>query len=67
MGGRCQRTWLHAVPPVNHAVGSRCLAQWRWTSRRGEPDTEPTSRDPVILLQLTPVANFGGPQAVSGS
>lgn len=46
MGGRCQRSWLHAVPPVTSAVGSRISAQWRWTSRRGEPDTEPTSRDP---------------------
>jgi alkylated DNA repair dioxygenase AlkB len=46
MGGRCQRSWLHAVPPVAHPVASRISAQWRWTSRRGEPDTEPTSRDP---------------------
>ena len=46
MGGRCQRNWLHAVPPVAGAVGSRISAQWRWTSRRGEPDIDPTSRDP---------------------
>lgn len=46
MGGRCQRSWLHAVPRVDAAVGSRISAQWRWTSRRGQPDTEPTSRDP---------------------
>jgi alkylated DNA repair dioxygenase AlkB len=46
MGGACQRSWLHAVPPVNQAVASRISAQWRWTSRRGEPDIEPTSRDP---------------------
>ena len=36
MGGRCQRSWLHAVPAVSHPVGSRISAQWRWTSRRGE-------------------------------
>ncbi|MBI5089224.1 MAG: DNA repair protein [Actinobacteria bacterium] len=46
MGGRCQRDWLHAVPPLVTPVGSRISAQWRWTSRRGEPDTDPTSRDP---------------------
>lgn len=46
MGGQCQRSWLHAVPPVAGAVHSRISAQWRWTSRRGEPDTDPTSRDP---------------------
>jgi alkylated DNA repair dioxygenase AlkB len=46
MGGRCQREWLHAVPPLVTPVGSRISAQWRWTSRRGEPDTDPTSRDP---------------------
>ena len=53
MGGRCQRTWLHAVPPVDHAVGSRVSAQWRWTSRRGEPDIEPTSRDPRYFSRPT--------------
>jgi alkylated DNA repair dioxygenase AlkB len=46
MGGSCQRRWLHAVPPTAQAVGGRISAQWRWTSRRGEPDTDPTSRDP---------------------
>jgi alkylated DNA repair dioxygenase AlkB len=46
MGGRCQREWLHAVPTSVTPVGSRISAQWRWTSRRGEPDTDPTSRDP---------------------
>jgi alkylated DNA repair dioxygenase AlkB len=46
MGGRCQREWLHAVPAVAHPVGNRISAQWRWTSRRGEPDTDPASRDP---------------------
>ena len=53
MGGCCQRTWLHAVPPVTHAVGNRVSAQWRWTSRRGEPDTDPTSRDPRYFSRPT--------------
>jgi alkylated DNA repair dioxygenase AlkB len=48
MGGRCQRTWLHAVPTVDRPVGNRISAQWRWTSRRGEPDTDPLTRDPRV-------------------
>ena len=41
MGGRCQAAWLHTVPklPVHQRVPSRISAQWRWTSRRGRPDT----------------------------
>jgi alkylated DNA repair dioxygenase AlkB len=54
MGGQCQRSWLHAVPPVSTAVGNRISAQWRWTSRRGEPDTEPTSRDPRYFSGARP-------------
>lgn len=45
MGGACQRTWLHAVPPVEGAVGNRISAQWRWTSKRGEPDQSLRYRD----------------------
>ncbi len=43
MGGRCQAAWLHAVPKVTGgaAVRDRISAQWRWTSRRGRPDTNP--------------------------
>jgi alkylated DNA repair dioxygenase AlkB len=43
MGGRCQASWLHAVPKVHGgaAVADRISAQWRWTSRRGRPDTNP--------------------------
>ncbi len=43
MGGRCQAAWLHAVPKVHggRAVADRISAQWRWTSRRGRPDTNP--------------------------
>jgi alkylated DNA repair dioxygenase AlkB len=41
MGGRCQAAALHAVPklPAHQRVPSRISAQWRWTSRRGRPDT----------------------------
>jgi alkylated DNA repair dioxygenase AlkB len=42
MGGRCQAAWLHAVPKVRHRVRSRVSAQWRWTSRRGERDRNPS-------------------------
>jgi alkylated DNA repair dioxygenase AlkB len=42
MGGRCQAAWLHAVPKVRHRVGSRVSAQWRWTSRRGRRDPNPS-------------------------
>jgi alkylated DNA repair dioxygenase AlkB len=54
MGGRCQKEWLHAVPSVAEAVGSRISAQWRWTSRRGEPDVDPTSRDPRFFSDEPP-------------
>ena len=46
MGGRCQAAWLHAVPTVRHACGSRISAQWRWTSRRGRPDPNPAYSAP---------------------
>lgn len=42
MGGRCQTDWLHAVPKVQVRVRPRISAQWRWTSRRGKPDTAPS-------------------------
>lgn len=42
MGGRCQAAWLHAVPKVSGRCGSRISAQWRWTSRRGARDTNPS-------------------------
>ena len=42
MGGRCQAAWLHAVPEVRHRVRSRVSAQWRWTSRRGRRDPNPS-------------------------
>lgn len=42
MGGRCQAAWLHAVPKMDSPCRDRISAQWRWTSRRGRPDTNPS-------------------------
>ena len=42
LGGACQNGWLHTVPKVRAPVRSRISAQWRWTSRRGRPDTNPS-------------------------
>lgn len=42
MGGRCQAAWLHAVPKVHGRCRSRVSAQWRWTSRRGRRDPNPS-------------------------
>jgi alkylated DNA repair dioxygenase AlkB len=46
MGGRCQADWHHAVPKVAAAVGPRISLQWRWTSKRGRPETGPNYRAP---------------------
>jgi alkylated DNA repair dioxygenase AlkB len=44
MGGACQREWLHGVP--KHTTDRpRISLTWRWTSRRGRPDTNPTYYD----------------------
>lgn len=42
MGGRCQAAWLHAVPKVQGRCRSRISAQWRWTSRTGRRDANPS-------------------------
>lgn len=42
MGGRCQAAWLHAVPKSPSRCRSRISAQWRWTSRRGRRDNNPS-------------------------
>ncbi len=42
MGGRSQADWLHAVPKVRGRSRSRVSAQWRWTSKRGHRDTNPS-------------------------
>lgn len=41
MGGACQRDWLHTVPAAETSE-ERISLTWRWTSRRGRPDTNPT-------------------------
>jgi alkylated DNA repair dioxygenase AlkB len=41
MGGRCQAAWLHCVPKLSTA-GPRISVQWRWTSRRGRRDPNPS-------------------------
>jgi alkylated DNA repair dioxygenase AlkB len=40
MGGAAQREWLHGVPRVP-TDNPRISLTWRWTSRRGRPDTNP--------------------------
>jgi alkylated DNA repair dioxygenase AlkB len=44
MGGACQREWLHGVPKAS-TQEPRISLTWRWTSRRGRPDTNPTFYD----------------------
>ena len=45
MGGACQREWMHGVPAAPVVDRSRISLTWRWTSRRGRPDTNPTFYD----------------------
>ncbi|HEY3834284.1 MAG TPA: alpha-ketoglutarate-dependent dioxygenase AlkB [Acidimicrobiia bacterium] len=45
MGGACQRDWLHGVPKSPGTGAGRISLTWRWTSRRGRPDTNPTYYD----------------------
>jgi alkylated DNA repair dioxygenase AlkB len=45
MGGACQREWLHGVPAAHGVERARISLTWRWTSRRGRPDTNPTYYD----------------------
>jgi alkylated DNA repair dioxygenase AlkB len=40
MGGANQRDWLHGVPRAE-TTEPRISLTWRWTSRRGRPDTNP--------------------------
>jgi alkylated DNA repair dioxygenase AlkB len=44
MGGSHQRTWLHGVPACD-TERPRISLTWRWTSRRGRPDTNPSYYD----------------------
>jgi alkylated DNA repair dioxygenase AlkB len=40
MGGASQQEYLHGVPRADTA-NARISLTWRWTSRRGQPDTAP--------------------------
>ena len=44
MGGAAQRDWLHGVPRAETA-DPRISLTWRWSSRRGRPDTAPSYFD----------------------
>lgn len=44
MGGANQRDWLHTVPKAM-TDDPRISLTWRWSSRRGRPDTDPTYYD----------------------
>ncbi len=44
MGGTCQRDWMHCVPRHETKL-ARVSLTWRWTSKRGRPDTNPTFYD----------------------
>jgi alkylated DNA repair dioxygenase AlkB len=47
LGGRCQENWLHAVPKVPGPLpAGRISAQWRWTSRTGRPEQQPSYSAP---------------------
>lgn len=50
-GGRFQADWLHGVPKTRHAVRGRVSAQWRHTSKRGRPDTQPGYYEPRQFSQ----------------
>jgi len=44
MGGAAQREWLHGVPAAD-TPNARISLTWRWTNRRGRPDTAPSYFD----------------------
>ncbi|MBI4932510.1 MAG: DNA repair protein [Actinobacteria bacterium] len=44
MGGACQRDWLHGIPAAD-TPNPRVSLTWRWTSKRGRPDTNPGYSD----------------------
>ncbi len=44
MGGACQRDWLHGIPAAD-TQHPRISLTWRWSSRRGRPDTGPSFYD----------------------
>ena len=47
MGGAAQTNWLHSVPKVpGPRPAGRISAQWRWTSKTGRPESQPSYRAP---------------------
>jgi alkylated DNA repair dioxygenase AlkB len=38
MGGRAQADWVHGVPKAPGVTDARLSLQWRWTSKRGQPE-----------------------------
>ena len=47
MGGRAQINWLHSVPKVRTVAPlGRISAQWRWTSKTGKPESQPSYSAP---------------------
>jgi alkylated DNA repair dioxygenase AlkB len=52
-GGRFQADWLHGVPKTRHAVRGRISAQWRYTTKRGRPDTQPSYYAPREFSRKT--------------
>lgn len=44
MGGAAQRDWLHGVPRTD-TPNPRISLTWRWTAKRGRPDTAPSYFD----------------------
>lgn len=44
MGGACQRDWMHGIPAAA-TPRPRISLTWRWSSRRGRPDTNPGHYD----------------------
>ena len=56
LGGACQINWLHAVPKVPGPLpAGRVSAQWRWTSRTGKPEQQPSYSAPRHFSRGSPV------------
>jgi hypothetical protein len=51
MGGTTQARWLHAVPKVHGRCRTRISVQWRYTSRRGTRDTNPSFYDARLFTK----------------
>ena len=53
-GGRFQSDYLHGVPKMRTPVRGRISAQWRYTSKRGAPDTNPGYYEPREFSKSSP-------------